>query len=205
MPKNIVSSLEELATLYDATNPLSLEKETCFLTTEYKSWISQSRFFALATHGTDGLDCSPRGDRPEQAFKILDEKTLLIPDRRGNNRLDSLKNIIENPQVALMFLIPGINEALRIIGEAVIATDHDLINLFTADGTPPKSVIYVNIKAVYFQCARSLIRSDLWNTDNQLNREQVPTAGKMMKSAKASFDADAYDQTLPERQNSTLY
>ena len=205
MPTNIISSLEELTAFYEATNPLSIEKETSFLTTEYQAWLSQSRFFALATQGVDGLDCSPRGDKTGQAFKILDDKTLIIPDRRGNNRLDSLKNIIKDPKVALMFLIPGINEALRINGTAVITTDQDLIDNFVVNGQAPKSVIYVKIEAVYFQCARAIIRSDLWKTDNQQDLAQVPTAGKMMKSAKASFDAEAYDKSLPERQNTTLY
>nr|WP_206378274.1 pyridoxamine 5'-phosphate oxidase family protein [Sneathiella limimaris] len=205
MPENLITDIDALQKLYGDINPLSLEKETIYLTDDYRAWIEKSRFFALATGGVDGLDCSPRGDQEGQVLKILDDRTLLIPDRKGNNRLDSLKNIIKDPQVGLLFLIPGINEALRINGRAVITTDQNLIDLFELKGSLPRSVIHIEIEAVYFQCARALIRSDLWNPDAQFEKSQVPTAGKMMKAAKSDFDGDAYDSTLPERQRSTLY
>ncbi len=205
MPSNVISSMEELENLYETAHPLSIQKETNHLTPDYESWLSKSRFFALATQGDDGLDCSPRGDATGQVFELLDNRTLIFPDRRGNNRIDSLRNIVRNPSIALMFLIPGINEALRINGHAVISTDGELLKKFEVSGKLPKSVVYVEIDAVYFQCARAIIRSNLWNIDEQINSKDVPSAGSMLKSAKADFDADAYDKELPQRQASTLY
>lgn len=156
MPENVISTLEQLSSIYEEAHPLSIQKETKFLTDEYIKWLEKSRFFAFATSGKDGLDCSPRGDAKDQTFKLLDNKTLIFPDRRGNNRLDSLKNIIANPQIAMMFLIPGVNEALRINGKAQLTTDPDLLSLFDMDGKLPKVVIHVSVEAVYFQCARHL-------------------------------------------------
>lgn len=205
MPVKNISSIAELEELYGQAHPLSLAKETNFLTNAYQEWLSKSRFFALATTGVDGLDCTPRGDQAEQAFKVVDRKTIIIPDRRGNNRLDSLKNIILNPNIALMFLIPGINEALRINGRATLTTDPDLISQFDMNGKMPKSIIHVDIEAVYFQCARALIRSELWNSDKQFVKNDVPSAGQMMQSVKSDFDGDEYERILPERQQDTLY
>jgi len=159
----------------------------------------------LASVGAQGLDCSPRGDANSQLFRVLNESTLAIPDRRGNNRLDTLRNIVADPRVALLFLIPGISEALRINGQASITTDPALIDSFAISDRKPATVILVEINAVYFQCARALMRSKLWDPSSHVESSDVPTAGQMTRSADPDFDAESYDAELAERQKSTLY
>ncbi len=205
MTKYTISSIEELEAVFDEVNPISLAKETDYLTPAYQSWLEKSAFFALATSGPEGLDCSPRGDQEGTLFKIVDNRTLLIPDRRGNNRIDSLRNMVKDPRIATMFLIPGISECLRINGTATLSTDPKLTDQFEVKGKTPRVVIILKIEAVYFQCARAIIRSGLWNPDNIKTTEMVPTAGEMTKSAKEDFDAAAYDAALPQRQKDTLY
>ena len=200
-----VTTISQLEALYRPVNPNSIAKETRSLTAEYRSWIERAPFSAIASSGPGGLDCSPRGDREGDLFHILDEKLIAIPDRRGNNRIDTLRNIVSDQRVALLSLIPGINETMRINGTAKITTDPELIGRFETQGKRPATVIVVKIEAVYFQCARALMRSNLWNADVQAQRGEVPTAGQMVKGAKKEFDADAYDAALSERQVKTLY
>jgi len=200
-----ITTVDQLETLYGKPSPTALKKESTHLTDAYKAWLDKAAFFAFASTGDKGLDCSPRGDKRGGAFKVLDDKTLAIPDRRGNNRLDTLRNIVTNPKVAILFLIPGINEALRINGRAEITTEPSLLAQFDIKGHPPTSVVKVNIDAVYFQCARAIMRSSLWDTDTQLKPGDVPSAGEMTKSVDPDFDSEAYDCTLRERQKTTLY
>ena len=200
-----ITTIEALEALYGAVNPTSRVKETGFLTPEYRAWIEAAPFFAIASIGPGGLDCSPRGDRTGQLFQIVDERTIIIPDRRGNNRLDTLRNIVSDPRIALLFLIPGINETLRINGTASISADPDLLQRFSVDDKRPATVIRVTVNAVYYQCARALIRSGLWSADAQVPRDAVPTAGEMNRAASAGFDAVTYDDALAERQLRTLY
>jgi uncharacterized protein len=199
-----ITSIAALEALYGPTNPISLMKETAQLTPAYRRWVEAAPFFALATTGPGGLDCSPRGDAAG-ALLILDDTSIAIPDRRGNNRLDSLRNIVLDPRVALLFLTPGINECVRINGRAVVSTHPDLIGQFLVGDKVPKSVIVVTIDAVYFQCARALARSRLWDPASRVDRSRVPTAGQMTKAASPDFDAEAYDADLPGRQAATLY
>ncbi|MCF8466317.1 MAG: pyridoxamine 5'-phosphate oxidase family protein [Sneathiella sp.] len=200
-----ITSIDALEALYSPVNPISLAKETTSLTPEYRRWIERAPFFALASTGEAGLDCSPRGDGVGQLFRILDDKTLAIPDRRGNNRLDTLRNIIEDPRVALLFLIPGIEETLRINGRVTLTMEPALVNSFAVGGKAPVTVLLVTIEAVYFQCARALKRAKLWDPAAMISRAEVPTAGEMTRSARPGFDADAYDAELPARQQSSLY
>ena len=200
-----ITSLAELEALYGPVNPNSLAKETPRLTPDYRRWIETAPFFAIATSGPGGLDCSPRGDNADGLIRVLDDETLVFPDRRGNNRIDTLKNIVADPRVALLFLIPGINETLRINGRAEISTDPDLIESFAVDGKLPATVIRVAIDAVYFQCARALVRSRLWDAEAQVARGAVPSAGEMTRAAKPDFDAESYDAELAGRQKKTLY
>lgn len=200
-----VTTLEALQALYGAVNPNSLRKEVGHLTSAYRRWVERAPFFAIATSGAGGLDCSPRGDPAGQLIRVLDDKTIAIPDRRGNNRLDTLKNIVVDPRVALLFLMPGINETLRINGRARLMTDDALRASFTVDGKLPVTVIVVSIEAVYFQCARALMRSALWDSSTHVARGAVPTAGEMSKSADETFDAVTYDADLLPRQTSSLY
>jgi len=202
---NKIKTLDALSDLYGPVNPNSLAKETPHLTPEYQKWIEAAPFFALASIGPGGLDCTPRGDAKGQVFKVLDNKTLAVPDRRGNNRLDTLKNIIADSRVALLFLVPGINEALRIVGNAHITTNPEVLELFTVQNKLPVSAIIVDIETVYFQCARAMKRAQLWDIPSQISRNEVPTAGQMSKGAQPDFDADAYDGDLQARQARTLY
>jgi PPOX class probable FMN-dependent enzyme len=171
----------------------------------YRAFIEAAPFVALATCGPEGLDCSPRGDG-RGFVRIRDEKTLLLPDRRGNNRIDSLRNIVRDPSVALLFLIPGIGETLRVNGRAVISVEPELLESFSVDGKPPKSVIVITVEAVYFQCARAILRSDLWNPARHVAREALPSAGQLLAAlTNNEAGGEAYDKALPERQRTTLY
>jgi uncharacterized protein len=200
-----ITSLDALTALYGEVNPNSLRKELPHLSPEYRSWIERSPFMGVATIGPEGLDCSPRGDAVGQLVRIADDRTVLFADRRGNNRLDTMKNLVRDPRISLLFLIPGINECLRINGTAVVTTDDALRQQFAMDGKLPITVVVVTIGTVYFQCGRAVIRSGLWDQSLQLTRDDVPTAGAMTKSASPEFDAATYDQQLPERQQATLY
>jgi uncharacterized protein len=204
MSSSNITSIAELEALYGAINPISLRKEVPRLTAAYRQMIDAAPFCAVATSGPGGLDCSPRGDGPG-FVQILDDVTVVLPDRRGNNRLDTLRNLIADPKIALLFMIPGVNETLRINGHAKLSTDTALLTRFAVNDTLPKCVIVVTIDSVYFQCARALIRSRLWDPAARIDLSTVPTAGQMTKAADASFDAIAYDAALPDRQKATLY
>lgn len=199
-----ITTVAELEALYGATNPNSLAKEVPHLTPAYRRWVEASPLCAVATSGPAGLDCSPRGD-PAGFLRIIDDKTVAFADRRGNNRLDTLKNLVGDPRIALLFLVPGINETLRINGRATLSTAPELRASFTHEGKEPKVVVVIAIDAVYFQCARALARAEIWNPARLRSKGDVPTAGEMSKSATPSFDAETYDRELPGRQAATLY
>lgn len=200
-----IKTVEELEALYGTPIENVMKKETPALTTAYRRWLEQANFFTFASVNDHQIDCSPRGDAPGEAFAILSNSLLAIPDRRGNNRLDTLKNIVRDPRVSLLFMIPGINETLRIKGKARLTTAPEYIDRFDMEGKKPLSVILVDIEAVYFQCARALKRAQLWNPDMQIAKSAVPSAGQMVKGAVPEFDGEAYDCILDERQNATLY
>jgi PPOX class probable FMN-dependent enzyme len=200
-----ITSLSELEALYGEVGKASLLKEADRLVPEYRALIAASPFAALATTGPEGLDCSPRGDRPG-FVRIRDDKTLLLPDRRGNNRIDSLRNIVRNPHVALLFLIPGIGETLRVNGRAAISVEPDLLESFAIDGKAPQSVVVITVDTVFFQCARAILRSELWNPARHVPRESLPSAGQILAAlTNNEAGGEAYDRALPERQRTTLY
>jgi uncharacterized protein len=202
---HLITTVAELEALYGEINQGSLLKETDRVIPEYRAFIEAAPFAALATRGPEGHDCSPRGDGPG-FVRVQDEKTLLLPDRRGNNRIDSLRNIVRDPGVALLFLIPGIGETLRVNGRAAISVDPDLLEGFSVDGRAPKSVIMITVEAVYFQCARAILRSQLWDPDRHVARASLPSAGQMLAAlTKNQLGGDTYDKALPERQRTTLY
>lgn len=188
-----ITSLAQLKALYGAPKSASLKKQTATLTDAYHQWIEQSSFFVIASVGADGLDCTPRGDEPGQAFSIADSKTIVIPDRQGNNRLDTLSNIINDPRVALLFFIPGIDQAVRVIGRATISTEPALIDQFTLNDNKPVSCISISIESVFFQNARAMGRSQLWNPALYKDHNKVPTPGEMIQSVDPNFDANSYD------------
>jgi PPOX class probable FMN-dependent enzyme len=202
---HVITTLSELEALYGEVNKGSLVKETDRVVPEYRAFIEAAPFVALATRGPEGLDCSPRGDGPG-FVRVQDEKTLLLPDRRGNNRIDSLRNIVRDPSVALLFLIPGIGETLRVNGRAVISVEPDLLESFAIDGKAPKSVIAITVEAVYFQCARAILRSELWNPQKHVARSSLPSAGQMLAALSSNqLGGETYDKELPERQRTSLY
>ncbi|MGO4570748.1 pyridoxamine 5'-phosphate oxidase family protein [Microvirga sp. 2TAF3] len=200
-----ITTLDALESLYGEVGEASRIKETDRVVPVYRAFIEASPFAALATRGPEGLDCSPRGDGPG-FIRVADEKTLLLPDRRGNNRIDSLRNIVRDPHVALLFMIPGIGETLRVNGRAAISVDPALLESFTVDGKAPKSVIAISVETVYFQCARAILRSELWNPQKHVARNSLPSAGQILAALSENrFDGEAYDEALPERQKTTLY
>ncbi len=202
---HVIASIEDLEALYGQPNAASTVKEAARITPQYRALIEASPFVALATSGPEGLDCSPRGDAG-QVVVIQDETTLLMPDRRGNNRTDSLRNIIRDPRVALMFLIPGLGNAMRVNGRAIVSVDPDLIGRLTVDGQAPRSVIVITVEAAYFQCARAIVRSDLWNPDRFFDAAQLPTAGQILQTMSQGEEGGPdYDAGWAERAGRTLW
>lgn len=159
---------------------------------------------ALATCGAEGLDCSPRGDSG-QAVRIRDERTLLMADRRGNNRMDSLRNIVRDGRVALMFLIPGSNTTLRVNGTAVISVDPALLASMEMEGKLPRTVMIITIGEISFQCARALMRARIWDDDAKVAPETLPTPGDLLKQMKEAFDAETYDREWPGRAKASMW
>ena len=205
LPTNTVSTIEELEAIYGEPLPQSLVKEIDYISDHYRSFIEKSPFMVLASVAEEGLDCSPRGD-PAGFVRVVDEKTVMIPDRRGNNRIDTLRNIVRDPRVSLLFLVPGVGETLRINGRAEISVDPELCASFDMNGKTPRSVIIVTADRVYFQCQKALARSRLWDPDAQVERKELPTAGKILQSlSRDEFDGEAYDRNYPERLKKTIY
>ncbi|WP_430253993.1 pyridoxamine 5'-phosphate oxidase family protein [Neorhizobium sp. DAR64872/K0K18] len=200
----IITTVDELKAIYGDSSEASLAKVTRFLTAEYRQMIEASPFVALATVGPEGIDCSPRGDLGG-VVRIEDERTLALPDWRGNNRIDSLINIVRDPRVALMFLVPGSTMTMRINGRAVVSVDPGLLQSFEMDGKHPRSVTVIAIDEVYFQCARALMRSELWNPARFVDPRTLPTPGTLLKAAKADFDKETYDREWADRAAKTMW
>lgn len=200
-----VRTLEELAALYDAPMEPAVVKEVDHLTELHRSYVEASPFVLLATNGPDGLDCSPRGDVPG-FVRVVDERTLLLPDRRGNNRLDTLRNIVVDGRVGLLFLVPGVDVTLRVNGTAELSTDEELCASLAVRGKPPTTVLVVTTTAVYTQCPRALVRSRLWDAERHRDPAELPSAGQIMQAVtEGRFDGAAYDRAYPERLRQTLY
>jgi PPOX class probable FMN-dependent enzyme len=200
-----VTDISTLERLYGMPQGASCYKEVDYIHPHYRALIAASPFVVLATSGPEGLDASPRGD-PAGFVMVDDEKTLLIPDRRGNNRVDSLRNIIADPRVALLFLIPGAGETLRVNGRAVISIAPELLDRFSADGKTPRSVLVVRVESAYFQCARAIMRSNLWDPARHVDRGSLPSVGTILADLSQSrIDGLDYDRDLPDRLKTTLY
>lgn len=200
-----ITTAEQLESLYGQPVFTALDKEVDHITPHYWQIIGASPFVVLSTVGPEGTDCSPRGD-PPGFVQVLDDRRVALPDRPGNNRIDSLRNIVRDPRVSLLFLIPGMGETLRINGEAVISTDPDLMAGFAIRGKLPKSVLVVTVDRIYFQCQKALVRSRLWQADAQVDRASLPSAGDIIKElTSAEFDNRQYDADYPERMKRTIY
>jgi len=200
-----VESLEQLEAIYGMPGEASLVKEVDRITGQYRRMIEASPFCALATCGPDGLDCTPRGDFAG-FVRVADPKTLLMPDRRGNNRVDSLRNVVADPRVALLFLLPGHGNCLRVNGEARISVDPQLLGSFAVQEREPRSVLVVAVRTVYFQCARAIVRSGLWDPTRHVDAAALPTPGQILAElSQGRVGGRGYDEEWSGRARQTLW
>ena len=202
---HLVTTTEQLEQHYGEVFPPAIAKEIDHINAHYRAFIEAAPFFALATSGPDGLDCSPRGD-PAGFVRGHDEKTLLIPDRRGNNRIDSLRNLVHDPRVALLFLIPGCSETIRVIGRVKISVDPALCKSFVMEGKTPRCVLVVAVERVYYQCAKAIVRSKLWDPASQIDRKSLPSSGTILAGITGGrIGGTEHDRGSPERLKATIY
>jgi PPOX class probable FMN-dependent enzyme len=201
-----ITTLEQLEALYQpAPAAASTVKVARSMTADYRRLIEASPFAALATIGPEGIDCSPRGDKPG-FVRIADDRTLMMPDRRGNNRIDSLRNIVRDPRCAFLFLIPGSGTTLRANGRAHLSADPALLESFAVEDKPPRTVIVLEIDELYFQCARAIIRSELWNPQRHVDPATLPSPGQILASmTENQVGGDSYDRAWPERAKQTMW
>jgi PPOX class probable FMN-dependent enzyme len=202
----VVTTIEQLEALYTpAPAAASTVKVAHRMTPEYRRLVEASPFAALATIGPEGIDCSPRGDQPG-FVRVHDDTTLMMPDRRGNNRIDSLRNIVRDPRCAFLFLLPGSGTTFRANGHAHLSIDSDLLESFAVDGKTPRSVIVMAIDELYFQCARAIVRSDLWNPERHIDTATLPTPGQILANmTDGAVGGQPYDQAWPERAKQTMW
>jgi PPOX class probable FMN-dependent enzyme len=201
-----ITTMAQLEALYDeGVYPPAKFKEVDRVTEAYRKLVEASPFCALATIGPDGLDCSPRGD-PAGFVRVVDDKTVILPDRRGNNRIDSLRNLIADPRVALLFLIPGVGETIRVMGTATISTEPSLCESFAINGKAPQSVLLVTVEKVFYQCSKAIMRSKLWDPAAKVERSSLPTPGKILAEiSDGKVGGDEHDRIAPERMKATIY
>jgi len=204
-PHHLIVSLDALAAIYGEPSGPAVVKEIDHVNADYRAFIEAAPFCVVATSGPDGLDCTPRGD-PAGFVRVKDDKTLLIPDRRGNNRIDSLRNLMADPRISLLFLIPGCGETIRVNGRAAISIEPALCESFVFAGKVPRSVILVTVERVYFQCAKAIVRSRLWDPATQIDRKTLPTSGTILAGiSKGAIGGPEHDRTAPERLKATIY
>ena len=202
---NTITTVAQLQALYGEPSEASLVKEVARITPHYRAYIEASPFATLATIGPEGIDCSPRGDKPG-FVRVHDDKTLMLPDRRGNNRVDSLSNIVRDPRVALLFLVPGVGNTLRVNGRSHLSIAPDLLASFAIDDKAPRSVMVMEVDAVYFQCARALVRSELWNPAHHRDARELPSAGQILAAlSNERVGGESYDREWPGRAAKSLW
>ena len=203
--EHLVTTMEQLESLYGERLPTSIVKEIDHINDSYRKLIEAAPFVAIATSGPEGLDCSPKGD-PAGFVHILDDKTLAIPDRPGNNRIDGFRNIMRDPRIALLFLIPGVGETLRVNGCASISIDPDLMASFAINGKLPRSVLIVHIESIFFHCSKAVVRSKLWDEKSKIDRKSLPSTGTIIAEVSAGkLGGEAYDRDAPEKIKAQLY
>jgi len=203
--EHLITSEAQLQALYGEKNPNSIIKELDRLSAGYRALIEASPFVAIATSGPEGLDCSPKGD-PAGFVRILDDKTLAIPDRPGNNRLDGFRNILRDPRIALLFLIPGVGETLRVNGRASISVDPEMMRSFAINGKLPRCVLIVHVESVYFHCSKAIVRSKLWDEATKIDRKSLPSTGSIIAElSQGKLGGEKYDREAPERIKAQLY
>ena len=200
-----ITTLDELQALYGESHERSRRKELPRLIEPYRALIEASPFVVLASVGPDGLDCSPRGDAPG-FVQVLDDQTLLLPDRPGNNRIDSLRNIVRDPRVGLLFLIPGSHTTIRMNGTAIVTADPELLASFEKAGKQPRSAVVVTVNEIYTQCGRAVLRAKLWDPERHVDPADIPTAGDILKErSEGAFDAETYDREWAGRAKKTMW
>ena len=206
MSQHIVTSIEALEALYlPAPAAASTTKVAHAMTPDYRRLIEASPFAALATVGPEGIDCSPRGDKAG-FVRVHDDKTLMMPDRRGNNRIDSLRNIVRDPRCAFLFLLPGSGTTMRANGRAHLSIDPALLESFAVEEKAPRTVIVLEIDELYFQCARAIIRSELWNPARHIDPATLPTPGQILAGmTENTVGGETYDKAWPERAKATMW
>jgi PPOX class probable FMN-dependent enzyme len=205
MSDHLITTEQQLEALYGAKNPNSIIKELDRISDGYRKLIEAAPFVAVATSGPEGLDCSPKGDAAG-FVRILDDKTLAIPDRPGNNRLDGFRNIVRDPRVALLFLIPGVGETLRVNGRASISVEPALMQSFAVNGKPPRCVLIVHVESIYFHCSKAIMRSKLWDEATKIDRNSLPSTGTILAElSQGKAGGERYDRESPERNKAQLY
>ncbi len=202
MADHVITDIAALEALYGTPGEASLIKVADRLTPLYAKWIMASRFCVVSTVGPEGTDGSPRGDSGPVVQK-LDDQTLLMPDWRGNNRMDTLRNIVNDGRISLMFMVAGSNNVVRINGTAVVSVASDLLARFDQNGRAPRSVLVVTIAEIYSQCARALMRSGLWSAGDE--SEDLPSVGDLLAEQKAGFDGASYDAEWAPRAAKTMW
>ena len=194
-----ITTEAELRDVIGSTTPVVQSKISDSLNDLTRQFIERSPFMLLATSSTDGTcDVSPRGD-PAGFVHILDERTLLVPERPGNKLADSLRNVLDNPHVGLLFLIPGVGDTLRVNGRAALTTDATLLEPLAVEGKTPKLGLLVEVDEVFTHCSKAFIRSDLWNPERHIERSELPSQGEILHSLNSTVDADQYDVERAER------
>lgn len=202
---HLIKTVEQLQTLYGAKSKGAVLKEIDRLNDGYRKLVEAAPFVVVATGGPEGLDCSPKGDAPG-FVRIIDDRTLAIPDRPGNNRVDGFTNILRDPRIALLFLIPGVGETLRVNGKASITVDPELMQSFAVNGKLPRCVLIVHIERVYFHCSKAIVRSKLWDEASKIDRRSLPSAGTLLsETSQGELGGEAYDRDAPERMKAALY
>lgn len=202
---HLITTIEQLEALYGKPFGPAVAKEIDYISPAYRKLIEAAPFVAIATGGPEGLDCSPKGDAAG-FVQILDDKTLAIPDRPGNNRIDGFRNILRDPRIAVLFLIPGIGETLRVNGRASISIDPELMQSFAVNGKLPRSVLVIRIDTIFFHCSKAIVRSKLWDAATQIERKSLPSTGSIIAEVSQNkFGGEDYDKAAPERINSMLY
>ena len=201
-----ITSREALRSHYKPVSERARQKELRALDPHARAFIAKSPFVLIGSQDRDGNgDVTPKGDRPG-FVTVLDETTLAIPDRPGNNRLDTFENILANPAVGLLFLIPGMNETLRINGTAKITADEALREQFAVDGKPPIAVLIVSVTSSYMHCAKAFMRSELWKPESWPDRASMPTLGEILRDQIAlAQSAEEVDRSLDEAYARTLW
>ena len=202
---HLVTTIDQLESMYGEVSSPARVKEIDHVNADYRAFIEKAPFVVVATSGAGGLDCSPRGD-PAGFVRVHDAKTLMIPDRRGNNRIDTLRNLIDDPRISLLFLIPGCGETIRVNGRAQISVDPELRQTFEMQGKTPRCVIVVTVERVYFQCPKALVRSKLWDPATRIDRASLPSSGTILAHITGGkVGGPEHDRAYPERLKATIY